>query len=452
MKHKRVKIPVACLLLFMSWLPAIVQAQNSRSEEPVLYLTLQEAIDRADVQNVQVEIAERDIEIARGAYRQTHATFLPQLSIEETGVATNDPLHVFGYRLKQESVTPIDFDPGRLNDPGRFDNFSTRLALRQPLLNADRFFERRSVSHNVKAAREALRGTKAHIRYQVKDVYYRLQLSSQQRFVLEQTLQTARENDRQATELYDQEMINRADMLAARVRVLELESHLSGIENQIQDIQGELRYLMDVEEKVDIVATDSLQKVSARTGLSIESASLQNGTLRAMEHSISAAKESLKASQWSALPSINLFGSYEFNDEIPFGTRGNGYMVGATLRWELFSGLGRSGKSMESKARLRQAKLLHESERVEQRLEVDQAQRSLKQAGVQLRFTEAAIEQSKEDYRIRNDRYSEGLESTTDLLSSESSLLQARFRRLEALYQYNMAQATLELLLEPEFQ
>ncbi|MGM0506541.1 MAG: TolC family protein, partial [Bacteroidota bacterium] len=97
-------------------------------------------------------------------------------------------------------------------------------------------------------------------------------------------------------------------------------------------------------------------------------------------------------------------------------------------------------------------KLLHESERVEQRLEVDQAQRSLKQAVVQLDFTEASIEQSKEDYRIRNDRYSEGLESTTDLLSSESSLLQARFQRLEAIYQYNMAQATLELLLEPEFQ
>ncbi|MGM0507187.1 MAG: TolC family protein, partial [Bacteroidota bacterium] len=308
----------------MSWIPGIIQAQNSSSEDPVLYLTLQEAIDRAEVQNVQVEIAERDIDIARGAYRQTHATFLPQLSIEETGVATNDPLHVFGYRLKQESVTPTDFDPGRLNDPGRFDNFSTRVELRQPLLNADRFFERRSVSQNVKASREALRGTKAHIRYQVKDVYYRLQLLSQQRSVLEQTLQTARENDRQATDLHDQEMINRADMLAARVRVLELESHLSGIQNQIQDIQGELRYLMDVEDNVEIVAIDSLQKVPARSELSIESVSLQNGTLRAMEHSISAAKESLKASQWSALPSINLFGSYEFNDEIPFGTRGDG--------------------------------------------------------------------------------------------------------------------------------
>lgn len=449
MKFKRVYIPVACLLLLTTWLPAILQAQGSAIDEPVLYLSLQEAIDRANVQNVQVEIAERDIEITKGAYRQTHAAFLPQLSIEETGVATNDPLHVFGYRLKQESVTPADFDPGRLNDPGRFDNFTTRLELRQPLLNVDRLFERRSVNQMVKASREALRGTRGHIQYQVKDVYFRLQLASQQRSVLEQTLQTARENDRQATELHDQEMINRADLMAARVRVLELESHLSGIKNRLQDIQGELRYLMNVEE-VEIVATDSLQKAPVRSALSIESVSLRNGTLRALEYSISAARESVKATQWSALPSINLFGSYEFNDKIPFGTRGDGYMVGATLRWDLFSGLSRSGKAMESKAKLRRAKLVHESKRVEQRLEVDQAKRSLEQAGIQIRYAEAAIEQSREDYRIRNDRYSEGLESTTDLLTSELSLLQARFGRLEALYQHNMAQATLELLLELE--
>lgn len=450
MGNKRVQIQRIGLLLIVSLLPAIALAQSSKSEEPVLYLTIQDAIDRAKMENLQVEIAEQDIEIAKGALRQTHAVFLPQVSIEESGVVTNDPLQVFGYRLKQESVTSADFDPGRLNDPGRYENFSTRLEIRQPLINTNQLFERRSVNHNLRAAHEALQGTRSHIRFQVRSTYYGFQLATKQRSVVLKSLEAARENDRQAEEMFDQEILNRADRMAVKVRLLERESMLSEVNHRLQEYQDQLRYLLDVKNEVEVVARDSLQRVNNQERWVSEQMPLQNATLRAMEHSISAANESLKSSRWSALPNLNLFGSYEFNDEIPFGTRGNNYMVGATLRWNLFEGGARSGKTMGAKARVQQAKLLLERERVEQRLELDQARRFIEQAERDLAVAEAGIEQAKEDYRIRRDRFREGLEPTTDLLSSEARLLQAKFRQMEAVYQFNLAHATLEMLLEPE--
>lgn len=158
----------------------------------------------------------------------------------------------------------------------------------------------------------------------------------------------------------------------------------------------------------------------------------------------------LRASRFNFVPSINLFGSYELNDEVPFGSQGDSYMIGATLRWNLFSGFSNVGKVMESKAELKKAELAYESKRFRNKLKIQQTQRSLEQAKTQLRFAEMSVEQAAEDFRIRNNRYEQGLEKTTDLLQSETKLLQARFQRLNAIYQYNLSLAMLELLLEQD--
>jgi outer membrane protein TolC len=425
-------------------------AQDIPSEESQLFLSLQEAIDRAQQQNFEIGMAEYDVEKVRSQYRQTNAAFLPQLSIEETGVSTNDPLNVFGFKLKQEAVTQDDFNPSRLNNPDAYDNFTTKFEVRQPLLNTDVLFKRSAAKKQFEAIKEKLKGTREYARYQVKDTYYQLQLMNNRLSVIGRSLETARENKRQAKNLYEQDMINKADYLAANVRVLELESQHSKVKDQLQTVQDNLRYLLNMDDEITIVPTDSLQM---RPGLSDDMIDLENATnaeVRAMKHRVSAARQMLKASKFNFVPSINLFGSYEFNDDVPFGTQGNSYMIGATLKWNLFSGFSNVGKVMEAKAELKKAKLAYESKVFKNELEIQQAQRSLDQAREQLRFAEASIEQAEEDFRIRNNRYEQGMEKTTDLLSAETKLQEAKFQRLNALYQYNLSMATLELLLEQE--
>ncbi len=452
MNFKHSYVPKVYFLLLILLLPVYSMSQDipADSDKPQLFLSLQEAMERVREQNFDIGQAEYDVDKIRGQYRQTNAAFLPQLSIEETGVSTNDPLNVFGFRLKQEAVTQADFNPSRLNDPDAYDNFTTKFELRQPLLNTDMLLERSAVKKQLEASKEKLKGTQDYARYQVKDTYYQLQLMNNRLSVIDRSLETAEENERQAKNLYDQEMINKADYLAANVRVLELESQQSKVEDQLQTIQDNLRYLLNMDDELTIVPTDSLQ---VRPGLSdamIDPENTDNAGVRAMEHRVSAAKQMLKASKFNFMPSINLFGSYEFNDEVPFGTQGNSYMIGATLKWNLFSGFSNIGKVMESKAELKQAKLAYESKIFRNKLDIQQALRSLDQARSQLRFAESSVMQADEDYRIRNNRYEQGMEKTTDLLSAETRLQEAKFQRLNALYQYNLSMATLELLLEQE--
>ncbi|GAA5522828.1 TolC family protein [Aliifodinibius salicampi] len=436
-------------VMLISFQPVLAQF-NATDTTSVREISLQEALAITEETSFEIRMAEADIARIRSQYRQTNAAFLPQLSIEETGISTNDPLNVFGFRLKQEAVTQADFNPSRLNGPDTYDNFTTKFELRQPLLNVDALFQRSAVKEQLEATKEKLEGTLEYTRYQVKDTYYQLQLMHNRLSVIVQSLETAQENERQAKNLYEQDMINKADYLAANVRVLELESQQSKVENQLQTVQDNLRYLLNMDEVVTLVPTDSLQM---RPGLSderIDSEKAVNAEVRAMGHRVSAAKQMFKASKFNFVPTINLFGSYEFNDEVPFGTKGESYMIGATLKWNLFSGFSNVGKVMESKAELKKAELAYESKVFRNKLEIQQAKRSLDQAEIQLDFAESSVEQAAEDYRIRNNRYDQGMEKTTDLLSSETKLQEAKFQRLNALYQYNLSVATLELLLEHE--
>jgi outer membrane protein TolC len=411
-------------------------------------MSLEEALNITEEASFEVRMAEADMERVQSQYRQTNATFLPQLSIEETGISTNDPLNVFGFKLKQEVVTQADFSPSRLNDPDAYDNFTTKFQAQQPLFNADAIFQRRAVKKQLEAAKKQLEGTLQHVRYQVKDTYYQLLLMDERHDVVTRSLETARENERQAENYYEQEMINKADFLAAKVRVLELESRKSKVDDQWQTVQDNLRYLLNIDEDITIVATDSLQLRPGMRNGEIDLEKTTNSRLEAMKYQLDSAREMLRSSKFNFLPSVNLFGSYEFNDDVLFGTQGDSYMVGATLKWNLFSGFKKVGKIQESKAQLKKAEVAYESRRFKNKIEIQQAQRSLDQAQEQLRFAESSVEQAAEDFRIRKNRYEQGMEKTTDLLQTETKLLQSRLQRLNALYQYNLSLATLELLLE----
>tara|TARA_R110002126_G_scaffold169359_8_gene318319 strand:- start:4691 stop:6061 length:1371 start_codon:yes stop_codon:yes gene_type:complete len=443
--------PVLLTVLLLAVVIQPLPAQNNNeSTRNVREMSLEEVLKIAEQENFQVRMAEADIEIMRSQYQQTNAVFLPQISLEETGVSTNDPLNVFGFKLKQESVSEADFNPARLNAPDPYENFTSKLQVQQPLFNPDQLFRRNAVKNQLNAAREQLQGTRSYARFRVKDAYYQLLLTDERLMVINTSLKAALENEDQARDLLDQGMISKADYLTAAVRVRDMESRQSEAEDQLQSVQENLRFLLGMSEEIVIKPTDSLQMVSVSLTSIPVSPDIKNSTLQALQYRVQAAEEMVKSTKFSFLPSLNAFGSYEFNDDVLLGTRGESYFVGATLKWDLFSGFSKAGKVMQSRAELKKAEVAYQSQSLKTRMEIKQARRSVTQAQKQFEFAEASVEQASEDFRIRTDRYQQGLETTSDLLRAEARQSQIRLQRLNALYQYNISLATLELLLEQE--
>ena len=70
---------------------------------------------------------------------------------------------------------------------------------------------------------------------------------------------------------------------------------------------------------------------------------------------------------------------------------------------------------------------------------------NLKSAQERIAVAETTVSQAEENLRIVKNRYDNGLNNVTDLLRSETALMDARVRRLSAVHDQRLASAALEL-------
>lgn len=424
-------------------------ARGQAQAPPSLRLSIAEALDRAREQNFQIRSAAADADAARAGKRQTLATFLPQLTVSEQGTATTDPVNAFSFKLKQEAFTQQDFALDALNNPDRVDNFTTKIEVRQPILNLDGIYQRRAAADQARAAKFGQQRTEAFVTFKVREGYYGLVLAQQRRAVIDSALTAARANRDQAQDLFDQGMVNRADLLAAEVRVLELESQRTDAQARVQNAADQLRYLLGLEKQVAIEPTDDLQEmVPPIDTVDVGRVNQRRSDMRALRFQADAAEEQLRATRSAFLPKLNAFGGYEWNDEVPFGTRGDSWMAGASLSWNLFSGFKNAGAAQRAQADLRRTELAVRDQALQNEVQITAALRNLETSRQQLRQAEAAVEQARESLRIRSDRFEQGLEKTTDVLNAEVTLANKRLAYLKTLYDHNMNIYRLELLTE----
>ncbi|WP_103665237.1 TolC family protein [Gracilimonas amylolytica] len=449
MNYRNSYVPKVYLMAAMLLLPLQLFSQGQVTTDQTLSLSLQEAMELAVDQNFNLEQAGYDVDKTKAQFRQTNAVFLPQVSFEYNAISTDDPLNVFGFKLKQEVVSQQDFNPVLLNDPDAYENYSAKFEVRQPLINPDMFLQRSAMKSQLNSANEQLEGTKNYVRYQVRQQYYNLILHNEQIEVLESALKTAGEHRRQAQNYFEEGLISKEDYLSAKVYELDMESRMLQTKNALEKVQEDMALLLGLEGNTTVQPTDELNyELQADAAVATNDFEVNNAQTRAIDYKVQAAKKMVRASEFSFIPKINLFGSYEFNDNEFAGFDASSYMIGANLRWDIFSGFSKVGKVMEAKADYRKAQSMQESHRLDQENKVRQAMRSIDHATKQISLTEQAIEQSTEDVKIRTNRYVEGMERTTDLLEAETKLAEAKLKNVMALYQYNMSIAALEMLLE----
>jgi outer membrane protein TolC len=414
-----------------------------------LRLSLNEALERARSESFSVRNAQSQERAARAQKRQSLAVFLPQVTAAEDAATTTDPLNAFGFKLRQETVTQADFAPSSLNDPERIDNFTTRVQVDQPLVNLDGWFERRAATSAARAAAKQTNRTQHAVAFRVKKGYYGLVLARERLSVITTALEAARENARQAEALFDQGVITKADLLAARVRVLDLESQQTEATSRQQTASDQLRFLLGMSDRTHIRATDSLVQESAAVGdVTAESVNQRRSDMQALRLRADAAQEQVRAGWMAFVPKLNARGTYAWNDDTLFGTDATGYTVGASLTWNLFQGFKQVGRAQEAEADLQRAEIALEQQALQNQVEIAEAKRTLDASRQRLQQSRAAVEQAEESLRIRSDRYGEGLERTSDLLQAEATLAERRLAYLQALYQHNLTLYRLELLSE----
>jgi len=79
-------------------------------------------------------------------------------------------------------------------------------------------------------------------------------------------------------------------------------------------------------------------------------------------------------------------------------------------------------------------------------LELSKTNRQLGDAENKVNLSKLAFEQSQEAFRIRQNRFTKGLEKTTDLLMAETQMAQEELEHLQAVFEYNFTKQYLQFL------
>ncbi len=426
---------------------------KGKSQAVEMKLSLKEALVKASENNWEINRAKAEGRVAKAEFRQTNSVFLPIVNLSHSGVVTNDPLSSFGFKLKQEIATQADFNPLLLNDPGQTKNFNTKIEVQQPLINIDGIYGRRAANAKMQAVDYKTERTINFTKFEVKKAYYQLELAQEAVSVLQLSKKAAAEALQVTENNLAQGFVQEADLLSAKVRVLELNNQLADASNNQKSAGEFLAYLLGLDINVVIVTTDYLEKKpSLLNGLEQDFQIENRSDLNAYRKSVEARESMLKSERMQFLPRLNAFGAYEWNDDKLFGTSANNYMIGASLSWNLFSGYKNIGKVQKAKAELKISELNFAEYLSKNSMEIQSAKRNLKVAYDKIELSKLAKEQAEEALRIRTNRYKQGLEKTTDILYSETVSMARNLDYINSLYNYHVAVFQLELLLEKELQ
>jgi outer membrane protein TolC len=145
------------------------------------------------------------------------------------------------------------------------------------------------------------------------------------------------------------------------------------------------------------------------------------------------------------LPQVNFHAAFEADRQRFYDRGGANWLVSIGLRWNLFNGFGDKARIEETRFALRRS--MAERERADSaiRLQVRRAYAELRAAQQRIEAAQAVVAEAEESLRISQNRYEAGLSTITDLLRTETALLETRTRYLAAVRDQRMAAAMLEL-------
>lgn len=427
-------------LLGLILFPAFLQAQDT------VLITKKTLLEKASVQNLQIKIAEKEFKSAQADYRQSNAVVLPNISLSHTALLTTNPLMAFGSKLNQEILTMADFNPALLNDPATTRNYATRVEVLQPLLNLDGFYGRAAAKAKMEAYDLKAERTKEYLELELSKAYMHLQLAYKALQVMEKANTTGDANLKLVENYFKQGMLQKTDLLMVQVRVGEIKNQLQYTKSNVQNASDYLAFLLNEDPKgKTFKPAEEMEK-----NLVVEQLSAwlpdNRRDLLAMDKSVAAYKQVWHMSQWSMLPRLNAFSSYELYDQRLFGTQAKGYLVGLQLSWNLFDGYKSLGKTQKAKAEYQKMSFEAEQYKAQSKLELDKSQRQLKDAENKVNLASLAYQQSQEAYRIRNNRFKQGLEKTSDLLAAETQQLQKELEYLQSLFDYHFTKQYVQFL------
>lgn len=349
---------------------------------------------------------------------------LPALHVDAGWMQTTDPVAVFGTRMRQRLLSAADFNPAILNNPGAATNLSGGVGAEVPLLNVDAWAARRAATTGADAARAAEQWARLATRADVVRAYFGTLLADERTRTLAAALASARAHVEQAASMHRNGVVTASDALLANVRAGDVEAQLLEATAGARSARQSLGLVLGERDGARLAPAGTLPTPDALRALAREDSALAPVT-RADETAALLAADAATAdgrrATAGALPRVNGFARYDWNDRAtPFAGQ-PAWTVGVMASWSLLTGGATMADRRAAESRATAARAMADGAAARARLERDDSEQALRVALDRLALAERSATQGAEAHRIVEKRYAGGIATVSELLDAQAA-------------------------------
>jgi len=398
-------------------------------------ITLREAIVQGLERNNQARAARFQADSARSGATSASLHYLPSITLEEAWSRSDVPVNTFMMKLNQGRFTNQDFDAAKLNNPAPVSDFRTVVSVEQPILVPAAWAGQKVAQRGADRQEAVTEQTRQQVAFQVFQLYLEVQKAHAQLQASVKALDEARESKRQATVRTAAGLGLKSDELRAATQLAAMEQQNISAANNLTLVRMQLALVTGGQpgDELDVAEAVHLKRPERDLSGLIGTAQQERRDLQASERGKEQADAVLLQTRAGFLPTVGAVGAWQMNDKnSAFGRDHDAWMVGVSLRWNIFDGFRTWHGSGQGQASRSAAVEQLEQARKEVSYQVHEAWLRRIEAEKRHEVANAAVLAADEATRLLAKRFDNALATMVELLDAQTALNQARANLVES--------------------
>ncbi len=417
------------------------------AQQSKLTLSMDEAINLALEKNSELKIAKMEVEKSEQKLREARSGLFPKLDLS-------------GQYQRYIDKPVIFLPPGSPFGPtleiGSDNSYSATAQLSLPLFALPLYEGIGLASDALEIAEKNYNSVKSKIVGDVKKSFLAVILTRETKDVMQQSLKNAEENFENIKRLNAAGTLSDYDVLRAEVQVENLKPVVLQMENNYKLSLEALKVAigLDANQDIDIVGYmdfDQSYKLLSEQEI-IEELLQNNPQLAILEKQVQLNDRNVSLEQAAYFPSLAGFGNYQYQtqaNDFKFSDYRwvKTFVLGLQLQIPVFNGFKTQSRVSQAEIGLNQA--------IEQKRNLTEAIKTqalsvlyrVQQAIKRIEGQNKTVKTAQEGYEIAKRRLENNVGTQLEVNDAELALRQAKLNRLQAIYDFKVAEADLETVL-----
>ncbi len=409
--------------------PSIFCQEESLIQTAALNLT--DTILIAFKSNKDIQMQEKQIDVASANILGARSPFLPQINLEAS------------YTHNDKVPSPNIFT-GYNND-----NLANLTLSESIYSGGANMANLRQAQLSLNVQQETLRAKKLDVEFDAKRLYYGLLLAYETERIAKDALEQAVAHYENVKQMYKHGTASRFDMLQSGIQVSLLEPDVVKTKNEIEILKADLNKLLGRQVDYPIITQEKLacSFILIEENEFLKIAYLDRPEMKLKSLGIDIDKWGIQMAKSGYRPTVDFLAGYSYRSNNLgnlINEKQRNWNAGISVNVPIFEGFSTKAKVDAAKAIYAQAKISKENLVDQINVDVRKACLDLKESEAIIKSQKDNVGEAKEALRISEVSYANGVAINLDVLDSQVSLAQIQKNLASGIYDYLMAQAYLD--------